>query len=350
MTVEFRRGEARTSSDVIIEEMKTRLKTLTPGTALLVRTARSLPGAEGGLSRRELNAVARGLERVWHIMRLLHLLASYFGDELFFGGGSILNYVYMVGNREPPRLTFDLDSSWCRRVSSKRVILARMIEFNKWLAENGLTLRVPVGSGRTGGLFLVEYDAEKDYFPDLLSLRMPVITRYDGEPFYSFLGIRDYQVITEVRIVFREVLGVENPRIDYVRFEVSLNPEGMPKVEAVLEDLFGWKTRAWITSVEYQLASKIKYKVAKDFGDDLTHNIHDIVKAVLDLRLLDYTDTGKVIEYAKPIEDRIMEANLKAIITHGWKIWERNYHYTLVRRKYSLRDIVKRVRHHLTRY
>ena len=47
-----------------------------------------------------------------------------------------------------------------------------------------------------------------------------------------------------------------------------MNPGGMPRVETVLEDLFGWKTRAWITNVEYQLASKTRFRVAKDFGRD----------------------------------------------------------------------------------
>lgn len=127
----FSRDSGEASEDRLLEELKTRPKTLTPTTTLLVEAAQSLPGAEEGLSRRELNSVVRGLERVWHIMRLLRLLASYFYDELFFGGDPILNYIYMVKYGEPPRLTFDLDSAWYRRVSYKRVILARMVEFNK---------------------------------------------------------------------------------------------------------------------------------------------------------------------------------------------------------------------------
>ncbi len=201
------------------------------------------------------------------------------------------------------------------------------------LAEKGLILRIPVGDGKATTLFLVEYDAEKDYFPDLLSLRMPVITRHDGEPFYSFLDIREYRVITRLRRVFMEVLGVENPRIDYVRFEVSLDPSNMPRVEAVLEDLFGWKTRAWITILEYQLASKIKYKLGKDYGPDLKYNLHDILKATLDLRLLDHVDTGKVKQYMGPVKPGIIMKNLEALLKpNAYKIWNKNYHYTLIRK------------------
>ncbi len=68
----------------------------------------------------------------------------------------------------------------------------------------------------------------------------------------------------------------------------------MPREEVVLEDIFGWKTQAWITGVEYQLASKITFKVGRDFGDDPQYNIHDTLKAVLDLRLLKYVDRSKV--------------------------------------------------------
>ncbi len=345
MSVEFK--EERTDIGAMLEELRSRIKTLTPSSDALIRAAYRMPGAEGGLSRRELNSLVRGLERVWHIMRLLHLLAEYFDDSMFFGGGAILNYVYMIKYKEPPRLTFDLDSSWYKTVRSKRVILSKMVEFNKWLAENDLILMIPTGGGRVRKLFLVEYDTEKDHFPTLLSLRMPVITRYDGEPFYRFLGIKDYRMITRLRRLFKETLGVENAKIDYVRFEVGLNPEGMHRVEVVLEDLFGWKSKAWITNVEYQLASKIKYKIAKDFGEDLIYNIHDILKAVLDLRLLDYVDVKDVMKYAKSIDDRIVDHNLNATITYGKKLWERNYHYILVRRRYTLTDIIKRVRKNL---
>ena len=328
-----------------LDELRERLRSLSPSRSELISVAERLPGAEAGLEKHELAALARGLERVWHIMRLLRLLSEHFGDRLFFGGGSVINYVYMVKAGEPPRLTFDLDSTWHRRVGSKRAILGEMVRFNKWLSERGLTLRIPVSRDRVVELYVVEHDAEKDVFPYFVPLRVPVITRYDGEPFYRFLGISDYSLIGELRRVFKETLGVRDPRIDYVRLEVGLDPAGMPRAETVLEDVFGQRAKAWITELEYQLAAKIRYKVAKDFGDDLGYNLHDILKAVLDLRLLQHVDIGRVRVHAGRIDWRVAERNLDALLgPAGHALWERNYHYTLVRKRYTLEEVVERIR------
>ena len=328
----------------VVEELRAGLRVLTPQPALLREVVGRIPGGEG-LSSAERRAVMRGLERVWHIMRLLGLLSEFFGERMFFGGGAVLNYIYMVRHGKPPRLTFDLDSAWYRRVSGKRAVLGEMVLFNKWLDEQGYTLSIPVSRGKAAKLYVVEYDAEKDFFPTLLSLRVPVVTRYDGRPFHEFLGIEDYSVIAELRRVFREVLGVRDPRIDYVRFEVSLDPAGMPREEAALLDLFGSSVRATITPVEYQLASKIRFKLAKDFGAELRYNIHDILKATLDLRLLEHVDIDAVKRYAGSFDKGAVEANLSALLTgEGRRLWERNYHYTLIRRRHTLDELIKRVK------
>ncbi|MEM1611442.1 MAG: hypothetical protein QXQ57_07355 [Sulfolobales archaeon] len=334
------------SYDLMLEELRHKLKDLTPGMDILVETAQKIPGAEGGLSKRDLNTVTQDLERVWHVLRLHRLLADFFGDEIGFGGDSILNYYYMVGVGEPPRFTFDLDASWHRRERLKRVVLARMAEFNRWLAENNLILRIPVGGGRVAELFRVEHDVEKEHFPDILPLRMPVITRYGGEPFHRFLGIADYSLISELRMVFSETLGIKDPRIDYVRFEVGLNPEDMPWEDITLENLFGWRVRSRVTRLEYQLASKIRFKVAKDFGDKLGHAIHDILKAVLDLRLLSHVDARAVSEYASPFDLGIAESNISTLLASGQRFWT-SHHYTLIRRRYTLEEVIAKVREHI---
>jgi hypothetical protein len=46
-------------------------------------------------------------------------------EKRVLGGSSILSYIYMVEVGEPFRLTFDLDTSWYRRVLGKRVALRR---------------------------------------------------------------------------------------------------------------------------------------------------------------------------------------------------------------------------------
>lgn len=65
--------------------LSARLNALTPRLAQVAAVARRLPGAGDGLEKWEVEQLGRGLERVWHIMRLLRLLSEYFGDRIFFG-------------------------------------------------------------------------------------------------------------------------------------------------------------------------------------------------------------------------------------------------------------------------
>ncbi|GAY25393.1 hypothetical protein ATG_05960 [Desulfurococcaceae archaeon AG1] len=58
MGVETRSRED-TSHDLVVEELRHKLKDLTPSMDILVETAQKLPGAEGGLSKRDLNIVAQ---------------------------------------------------------------------------------------------------------------------------------------------------------------------------------------------------------------------------------------------------------------------------------------------------
>jgi hypothetical protein len=56
-----------------------------------------------------------------------------------------------------------------------------------------------------------------------------------------------------------------------------------------------------ITELEYQLASKIVYKLGRSYGEYLGCVIHDILKATLDLRLLEAVDRRRVASYATRI-------------------------------------------------
>ncbi len=320
------------------------LKKLTPSWDILENALKKLPGSQG-LGSGEKFQILRGLERIWHIMRLLNLLSRYFGDRMVFGGGSIINYIYMIGAGRPPRLTFDLDASWYRRVAGKRVLLKEVIGFNKWLAEIDGVLEIPVDGGKNIYLYIVEYDVEKDYFPRLLSLRVPVITRYDGRVFYEFLGIREYDVIKSLRKIFSKVLGVANARIDYIRFEVMLDPQPVEPVILNTRDILGFRQEASITPLEYQLAVKLEYKLGRDYGVDLKYNIHDLLKALLDLRLLRNIDLEDVLKHISSRE-RVREnawKNIEAVLSMGARLWSRNYHYILIRRIESLEEIAREV-------
>ncbi len=325
-----------------LELLRERLRLLAPSWSALEEALGRLPGAEG-LGRGERLDVLRGLERAWHVMRVLRLLSEHFAVELVFGGGAVLNYVYMPQHREPPRLTFDLDASCAQPVGSKRLLLAEAVRFNRRIDALGQTLPVPVGRGSAALLYVVEYDAEKDFFPELLPLRVPVVTRYDGEPFHRFLGIRDYRLIAELRAVFGEALGVEEARIDYVRIDISLAPAGPAELEE-LADVFGARARAPVTPVEHQLASKIRWKLARDFGEALSYNLHDVLKALADLRLLHHVDARRVLEHlGGRVDLRAAEGNVRALLERGRELWSRNYHYALVRRRYTLEELAARV-------
>lgn len=329
-----------------LERFRERLKMLTVSPDTLAGAVNKIPEGEK-LTQAERFDVIRSLERVWHIRNLMRCLAEFFSGKLVFGGGSVLNYFYMIKAKEPPRFTFDLDAAWHEEVPLKRVLLAELELFNKWLTERELVLQIPVGYGKTVLLNIVEYDAEKDHFPELLSLRIPVLMRYSGQPFYEFLEIKDYHVIKELRQVFKEVLGIKDPLIDYVRFEISLKPVGDAVTES-LEDLFGTKFEATLTPVEQQLAFKILSKVARDFGPNIKYEIYDILKATLDLRLLNHVNTHSLRKYLRvsASDINVINSNLSRLLENE-EIYEKGYHYILVRKRYSLKDIISIVKNKL---
>ncbi|MEM1749952.1 MAG: hypothetical protein QXO91_06410 [Desulfurococcaceae archaeon] len=296
------------------------------------------------LARDEKSAVLRDLERVWHIMRLLKLLSEYFGDLIFFGGGAVVNYIYLVNVGEKPRFTFDLDSAWRRPAYAKRDVLRHFPLFNKWLAEMGFVLRIPVGRGRYGFLGIAEYDVEKDYFPSILSMRMPVLTRYTGEDFHSFLEIKDHGTLVKLRRAFEEVIGVRNPKIDYVRFEIALGLREASVVRVELKDLFGSTQSVLVTEPELQLAWSITNRIGRSF-DAPELALHDILKSALDLRLSKYLSVNRVRDYVlrteKPETIRANAAlNLRLLREKGFKEWA-GHHYVLVRKVTTLEDVIR---------
>lgn len=296
------------------------------------------------LTEDERDGVLRDLERVWHLMRLMKLMSEYFRDLISFGGGAVLNYMYMVEKGEAPRFTFDLDSAWMAPVSAKRGILVHIPLFNRWLAKSGYVMKIPIGK-KYAWLWVAEYDVEKDFFPEVLSMRVPVLMRWSGEPFYRFLGVSDYGTISELREAFLKTIGVRDPLIDYVRFEVSLGMHDKPVVRLEAADLFGNNHRALVTEPELQLAWKIVGKVGKKHDNPETA-LHDILKAVLDLRLIKYFDAGKVRDYVVKKEGpeailKNAESNLRLIREKGGEHW-RGHHYVLVRKKMALEEFVER--------
>jgi len=306
------------------------------------------------LSTYEENQLIQSLERVWHIIRLMKLLQAYFKDKIVFGGGAILNYIFLRSMNELPRFTFDLDSSWTKEVSSKRVFLKELLLFNKHLSESSNVLYIPVSRDRYISLYVVEYDAEKNHFPNILSLRYPVICRWSGEEFHKYVKRTsrievEYGILRKLRRVFEEALNVKSAKVDYVRFEISFG-ESFPVKTYRVELPFNLGTLDLnVTEIEYQLASKIAWRLGKDFGDNIEYVLHDLLKTLLDLRLLKIVNRDKVEEYVEKIlgkrlvelRDKIKD-NLATLLHKGGLYWN-SHHYILIRKERTLDEIVDEI-------
>ncbi|QOJ78996.1 hypothetical protein IG193_00580 [Infirmifilum lucidum] len=154
----------------------------------------------------------------------------------------------------------------------------------------------------------------------------------------------DYNLIRRLKAVFRETVGREGALIDYVRFEVSVG-EAYPCKYYVVDLPFRLgRHELSITEVEYQLAAKIAGRLCRDFGDELPLVAHDILKAVLDLRLLRHVDEAAVRRYVEQLGctrgslQRVRE-NLRAVL--GFPEFYASHYYLLVRRESGLENLVE---------
>jgi len=60
------------------------------------------------------------------------------------------------------------------------------------------------------------------------------------------------------------------------------------------------------------------------------------------LRLLKYLDPERVKQYTSGVSHSVVGRNLESILgPEGRGIWNTSYHYTLVRRRYSLEQLVE---------
>jgi len=62
------------------------------------------------------------------------------------------------------------------------------------------------------------------------------------------------------------------------------------------------------------------------------------------LRLLKYLDPEQVKQYTSGVSHSVVRRNLESILgPEGRELWSTSYHYTLVRRRYSLEQLVEDV-------
>lgn len=343
----------RNISDNALLEFTRQLVRIVPSIETLEEELKRLSSAikPSEFTRGDYNQVLFSLERIYYITLLMKELQEHFSSRIQFGGGVVLNYIFMP-QLDVPRFTFDLDSSWRERVSSKRSILGEIVGFNKYLSEK-YPICLPVSADKCLKLMTVEYDVEKDHFPHVLSLRLPVITRWSGVEFYNYVKVStglelDYTALSKLRKCFQSSIGVKDARVDYVRFEITLEP-GYPSRELEVDLPFKLgRVKLNITELEYQLASKLVFKIGWNFGADLQANLHDVLKAILDMRLLVLVDEFRFKNYVellassrglrlRDIGDNI-ERNTSELLKTGGELWS-GFHYLLIRAKY--RDLLK---------
>ncbi|RLF02924.1 MAG: hypothetical protein DRK00_09415, partial [Thermoprotei archaeon] len=179
-----------------------------------------------------------------------------------------------------------------------------------------------------------------------------------GEEFYRYVrrttGLSmDYGLIRRLREVFADALGVEDARIDYVRLEVSIGRSYPTRRERVALPFGMGEADLNVTVPEYQLALKLALKLGKDYGGDVGAALPDLLKAVVDLRMLDYVDGSAVRGYVEEISGRefgeVAEAvgrNLDSLLERGRGYWL-SHHYLLVRRSATLESLIRGIKRRL---
>jgi len=332
-------GARREGLEGGVELLEWWLRRVAPRREVLVEQLREWAPRE--LGGRVESMLLPHMERVYHIMRVFRAMAEVAGEKLTFGGGSIINYIYLPRHREPPRLTFDVDSASRRKLGLKRHLLSLVLEVNRWLSERGegfiLATRregLPVG-------FIV-WDAEKDYSPNMLSLKMPIITLYgSGASIHTYfskeVGVSlDYESISRLREVAR-AFGARELRVEEVRAEIMLEPVGDAVEERVELPFKLGPVTASITNPHLQVAMKIVFKLAKSWSDeDLRYVSHDMLKALLDTRLAEHLDKTETRSYIERLGGAPLE-RIKQNLARAEADLEKHYssfHYSLVKLKY----------------
>ncbi len=274
--------------------------------------------APSGLSTAEAHQIRADLERVAYMDRYARALGK---GGLVLGGGYVINFLALAGRGEPPRFTFDVDTA-TERPTSKAGALRAIAAVNRMLVERGLATSIEVGDRRIY-FGLLEHDVERDVLPFLLPLRAPIVTRWSGIPLWRFLARRGielpYRHIEELRSIALEVLGVDEPKVDYLRVGVSIN------LAPPIAQMHGLP----ISEISWQLSKKLGEKLVKPLVEGRAAvEAHDMAKAMMDLRAVEYYGLYEPADCAV-VERAVGEA--ARLAAHFWS----SHHYILVRRRYS---------------
>jgi len=279
------------------------------------------------LAPHELAQMRMDFERVVYMHRYAAVLGR---GGLVLGGGYVVNFLVLPEVGEPPRLTFDIDTA-TRRAVTKAEALKLVASLNQALIESGLAASLEVG-GRRIYLGLIEHDVERDVLPFLLPLRIPVVSRWSGVPLWRFLAWRGvelrYRDVEEAKRAAVETLGVDEPKVDYLRVGVSM------ALEPPVAELRGLP----VSDISWQLSLKLREKLLRPVAEGrVATEAHDMVKALLDLRAVDWYNLRE------DAECRAVEAAIRQTAQVAADFWQ-SHHYLLVRKRYSTpQDLALRV-------
>ncbi len=279
----------------------------------------------------------------------LYLFIKYFPTEVVYGGGSLVNRVYLT----PPRFSFDVDTTALNPVESKLSLLKSLLGLNIWLEDKGLSLKLTFGDRELRiGEFIV--DVERDVFPDMLSVKRIVPASCIGAPLPTYLkarlGVNIANSETARSIIrLKSELGFM-PRIEEVRMEIGFSGEGfkgiyeISEVRSLLEPEHKpmRRLRCKVSTLEYSIYAKLA-SLSRPHSDLL---LPSMVRDICDLRMLKLRYKRNILKHL--IEERnvdIDEAirNIRRTLEGGRELYERSWHFTLLRREYSWNKLCQMV-------
>ena len=238
-------------------------------------------------------------------------LAELSGNQLSFGGGTLLNWLYA---RKTPRFSFDIDSQFRKSGVSKELVWSQVVEpINRQLRKLGKVKTVPYEK-KNYEIGSIVFDADKDHFQDVLSLKRPVFAIWSGSPANVYMG----KVAKLERDSGKEgqrlkaFFGGKLPKIEDVRIEIGIprNEQGIfpaKKTEVrplVYPEIEVGSVKALVTKKEYMIALKI-FKLGKIFkpAEEL-HAIPDFVKSICDLYVcIDLCNADSVFKCLEKISE-----------------------------------------------
>lgn len=293
------------------------------------------------------------------------ILATMAKDELSFGGGTLLNWVYL---RDFPRFSFDIDTQLQYPASSKEEIMEKLVEhINNNLRKSETICPIEISDGRyeVGAIY---FDKEKDHFPDLLSLMRTVHAYTAGAQANVYLKKVIQNLTDKGMLKIKSMYGGKFCNIEEVRIEIGFSDKSIarfPTKEILVEPLVNPEAqispvKANVTEIEFIVASKI-HRLGKRYSKtDLEHAIQDFVKALCDLRNWKNADLQQVKHYLDQIctsegsdskdviknSDKLLTWLQSNGIAQNW--FERGAQTSMLATKISYPDLIRNARKLIT--